>query len=137
VFRLGGIPLVGRVLGHLDPRLIVERTSRQVYGDPTRVDPASIERSYELVLRDGNREAFGAETSVPFEDRTAALKTLTVPTLIMWGDKDALIPVSDAQRFAADIPSARVRIYQGLGHVPMEEDGPRTAADARDFLDGH
>lgn len=136
VFRVGGLPLVGRVLGHLDPRLLVERTSRQVYGDPTRVDPASIERSYELVLRAGNREAFGAETSVPFEDHTAALKTLTVPTLIMWGDKDALIPVSDAQRFAADIPGARVHIYEGLGHVPMEEDGPRTAADARDFLAG-
>lgn len=136
VFRLGGIPLVGRVLGHLDPRLLVERTSRQVYGDPTRVRPDAIERSYELVLRAGNREAFGAETSVPFEDATAALKTLAVPTLIMWGDRDALIPVSDAQRFAADIPGARVRIYEGLGHVPMEEDGPATAADARDFLDG-
>jgi pimeloyl-ACP methyl ester carboxylesterase len=137
VFRLGAAPIVGRVLAHLDPRLLVERTSRQVYGDPSRVNPDAIERSYELVLRDGNREAFGEETSVPFEDRTAVLKTLTVPTLIMWGDKDALIPVSDAQRFAADIPGARLQIYEGLGHVPMEEDGPRTAADARDFLEGH
>jgi pimeloyl-ACP methyl ester carboxylesterase len=136
VFRLGGLPLVGALLTHLDPRLLVERTSRQVYGDPTRLDPESIERSYELVLATGNREAFGAETSVAFEDRTAALKTLSVPTLIMWGDKDALIPVSFADRFAADIPGARVRIYEGLGHVPMEEDGPQTAADARDFLDG-
>jgi pimeloyl-ACP methyl ester carboxylesterase len=116
--------------------MLVERTSRQVYGDPTRVNADAIERSYELVLRSGNREAFGAETSVPFEDRTAALKTLSVPTLIMWGDKDVLIPVSDAQRFGADIPGARVRVYEGLGHVPMEEDGPRTAADARDFLEG-
>ena len=55
----------------------------------------------------------------------------------MWGDKDALIPVSDAQKFGADIPGAQVRIYEGLGHVPMEEDGPRTAADARAFLEGH
>jgi pimeloyl-ACP methyl ester carboxylesterase len=136
VFRLGGLPLVGRILSHLDPRMLVERTSRRVYGDPTRLNPDAIERTYELVLRPGNREAFGAETSVPFEDKTAMLKTLSVPTLIMWGDKDALIPVTDAQRFAADIPGARVRIYEGLGHVPMEEDGPRTAADARDFLEG-
>ncbi len=71
---------------------------------------------------------------MPFEDHTALLRTLSVPTLIMWGDKDALIPVSDAQRFAADIPGARLRIYEGLGHVPMEEDGPGTAADAREFL---
>ncbi len=135
VFRLGGLPGVGALLEHLDPRILVERTSRQVYGDPTRVAPTSVERSYELVLRPGNRQAFGEETSVPYEDRTALLRTLTVPTLVMWGDKDALIPVSDAHRFGADIPGVRVLIYEGLGHVPMEEDGPRTVADARAFID--
>jgi pimeloyl-ACP methyl ester carboxylesterase len=135
VFRIGSMPVLGSVLTHLDPRLMVERTSRQVYGDPSKVGPEEIERNYELVLRPGNREAFGVETSVPYEDRTALLKTLHVPTLVMWGDKDALIPVSDAQRFGADIPGARVLVYEGLGHVPMEEDGPRTAADAKAFLD--
>jgi pimeloyl-ACP methyl ester carboxylesterase len=136
-FRLGQMPLVGQLLPHLDPRLVVERTVRLVYGDPGRVTPELIERNYELVLRPGNRQAFGAETSLPFEDHTALLQTLHVPTLVMWGDRDALIPVSDAQRFASDIPGARAHIYEGLGHVPMEEDGPRTAADAREFLDGH
>lgn len=102
VFRIGGLPVLGTILTHLDPRLLVERTSRQVYGDPSKVPPESIERNYDLVLRPGNREAFGAETSVPYEDRTALLKTLRVPTLVIWGDKDALIPVSDAQRFGAD-----------------------------------
>jgi pimeloyl-ACP methyl ester carboxylesterase len=135
VFRLGQMPIVAPLLAHLDPRLLVERTSRQIYGDPTRVTPEEIERGYELVLRPGNREAFGAVTSVPFEDRTASLRSLHVPTLVMWGDRDALIPVSDAARFAAEIPGARLRIYEGLGHVPMQEDGPRTVADMRDFLD--
>jgi pimeloyl-ACP methyl ester carboxylesterase len=135
VFRLGHMPLVAPLLAHLDPRLLVERTSRQVYGDPARVTQEQIERNYDLVLRPGNREAFAAVTSVPFEDRTASLRTLHVPALVIWGDRDALIPVSDAARFAADIPGARLRIYEGLGHVPMQEDGPRTVADVRDFLD--
>jgi pimeloyl-ACP methyl ester carboxylesterase len=52
----------------------------------------------------------------------------------MWGGQDALIPVSDAPRFVADIPGARLHIYEGLGHVPMEEDGARTAFDVRQFL---
>jgi pimeloyl-ACP methyl ester carboxylesterase len=134
VFRLGGLPILRQLLAHMDPRLLVERTIRQAYGDPARVTPELIERSYELVLRPGNREAFGAETSVPFEDRTALLANLRVPTLVMWGDRDALIPVSDAQRFAADIPGARVRVYEGLGHLPMEEDGARTALDVSEFL---
>jgi pimeloyl-ACP methyl ester carboxylesterase len=136
VFRLGGLPIVGSLLKHLDPRMIVTRTVRQIYGDPTLVTPDLIEQNYELTLAPGNREAFGAQTQVPYEDRTALLRTLHVPTLILWGDKDALIPVSDAQRFAADIPGARVRTYEGLGHVPMQEDGVRTAADVREFLEG-
>jgi pimeloyl-ACP methyl ester carboxylesterase len=135
VFRLGRLPLVGRLLAHLDPRIFVERTVRQTFGDPTLVTPDLVERTYELTLAPGNRGAFGAQTSVPFEDRTSLLRSLHVPTLVLWGDKDALIPVSDAPRFAADIPGARLRIYEGLGHVPMEEDGARTVADVREFLD--
>ncbi len=56
-------------------------------------------------------------------------------TLILWGEKDALIPVSHAGHFAADVPGATVHTYPDLGHVPMEEDGPRTAADVREFLE--
>jgi pimeloyl-ACP methyl ester carboxylesterase len=134
VFRLGGLPVVASLLGHLDPRPLVERTVRQTFGDPARVTPELVERTYDLTLRPGNRQAFGAVTSVPFEDRTAQLRSLHVPTLVMWGDQDALIPVSDAPRFVADIPGARLHIYEGLGHVPMEEDGARTAFDVRQFL---
>jgi pimeloyl-ACP methyl ester carboxylesterase len=48
--------------------------------------------------------------------------------------KDRLIPVSQSYRFAADIPGARSRIYEDLGHVPMEEDGTRTVADVQEFI---
>jgi pimeloyl-ACP methyl ester carboxylesterase len=134
VFRLGGLPVVASLLSHLDPRLLVERTVRQAFGDPARMPPGLVERTYELTLRPGNRQAFGAVTTVPFEDRTAGLRSLHVPTLVMWGDKDALVPVSDAPRFASDIPGAKLHIYEGLGHVPMEEDGARTGFDVREFL---
>jgi len=135
VFRIGRWPVISSLFSHLDPRMLVERTLRQTYGDPTRVTPELVERYYELALRPGNRAAFGARTATPFEDQTAGLSALRVPVLVLWGDKDSLIPVSDARRFAADIPGATLRIYPGLGHVPMEEDGRNTAADVREFLD--
>jgi pimeloyl-ACP methyl ester carboxylesterase len=135
VLRLGGWPIVRRLVAHLDPHWFVEHTVRQIYGDPTRVPAQQIERIYELVLRSGNREAFAAVTAVPFEDRTALLRDLHVPTLVMWGDKDAITPMANAKRFAAEIPGARLRIYEGLGHAAAEEDGARTAVDARAFLD--
>ncbi len=135
VFRLGRIPVISSLMGHLDPHVLVESTLKKTYGDPTRVTPDLIERYYELSLRPGNRAAFGARTALPFEDRTADVAELHMPTLILWGAKDRLIPVSDAQRFAADIPGSTLRIYDDLGHVPMEEDGERTVADVRVFLD--
>jgi pimeloyl-ACP methyl ester carboxylesterase len=135
VFRLGRVPVISSLMGHLDPHFLVESTLKKTYGDPTRVTPDLIERYYELSLRPGNRAAFGARTALPFEDRAAQLSELAMPTLILWGAKDRLIPVSDAQRFAADIHGSTLRIYDDLGHVPMEEDGERTAADARAFLE--
>ncbi|MGO9834501.1 MAG: alpha/beta fold hydrolase [Polyangiaceae bacterium] len=135
VFRIGGMPILSELMGHLDPRMLVERTTRQCYGDPTRVTSELVERYYELSLRAGNRAAFGARTSLPFDDRTSELRGLHVRTLILWGDRDALIPSSNARRFAADIQGATVHTYGDLGHVPMEEDGPRTAADVRAFLE--
>jgi pimeloyl-ACP methyl ester carboxylesterase len=133
-FRIGRWPIVSSLAPHLDPRLLVEKTLRQTYGDPTRVTPELVERYYELTLRPGNRAAFAARTATPFEDQTAGLRALHVPTLILWGGKDALIPVSDARRFAADIQGATVRVYDSLGHVPMEEDGRSTATDVYEFL---
>jgi len=135
-FRLGRYPGIAWLSAHLDPRWLVTKTVRQVYGDPSRVTPALLERYYELTLRPGNRAAFAPRSATPFEDRTAALATLKVPTLILWGAKDQLIPVADAARFAHDVAGAQVKIYDDLGHVPMEEDGARTVADVRAFLGG-
>jgi hypothetical protein len=39
-----------------------------------------------------------------------------------------------AQRFAADIPGARVVMFDDLGHVPQEEDPARTVAEVKAFL---
>jgi pimeloyl-ACP methyl ester carboxylesterase len=135
VFRLGSMPVVSSLMAHLDPRMLVESTLKTTYGDPARVTPELVERYYELSLRPGNRAAFGQRTSIPFEDRTADLHDLNMPTLVIWGAKDRLIPVADAQRFAADIHGATVHVFDELGHVPMEEGGAETVAVARAFLE--
>jgi pimeloyl-ACP methyl ester carboxylesterase len=135
VFRLGRMPVISSLMAHLDPHALVARTLRQTYGDPARVTPALVERYEELALRPGNRAAFAARSAVPYEDRTAALRELKLPVLILWGERDALVPLSDGRRFVGDIPGATLRVYQDLGHVPMEEDGERTASDVKGFLD--
>ncbi|MNO04863.1 Lipase 3 precursor [compost metagenome] len=59
---------------------------------------------------------------------------MRAPTLVLWGERDRWIPPAHAQAFAERIPGAQLRRYAGLGHVPMEEDPQRVAADLLPFL---
>jgi pimeloyl-ACP methyl ester carboxylesterase len=136
VFTLARMPVMPSLLAQLDPRRLVEQTLKDCYGDPRKVTPALIDHYTQMSLRPGNRGAFSERVKTPYEDRTAALAGMKMPVLIMWGAKDGLIPVAHAERFRAAIPGAQLKIYEDLGHVPMEEDAPRTAQDAAAFLSG-
>ena len=91
----------------------------------------------ELTLREGNRRALGLrmQQMQPGSD-VGRLKALNLPTLILWGGNDRLIPPALAQRFAADIGGAKVIVFDGLGHVPQEEDPARTVQPLLEFLSG-
>jgi pimeloyl-ACP methyl ester carboxylesterase len=67
-------------------------------------------------------------------ERVRELPRIPNPTLILWGEEDRLIPVADAHRFASAIPDSTLRIYAGVGHIPMEEAPARSAADVRAFI---
>lgn len=50
-----------------------------------------------------------------------------IPALYLWGDADNTTPASGALRVLAEAPKATVRIFAGLGHVPMLEEPERIA----------
>jgi pimeloyl-ACP methyl ester carboxylesterase len=121
---------------YLDPGLLVEQGLRSAYNNSPVVDQALIDRYYELSLREGTRAAILQRAGSGGGSREAAdLSVLTQPTLIMWGAQDALIPVSVVEQFEQSLPNTRTVIYDDLGHVPMEEDPLRSAADVRVFLE--
>ena len=53
-----------------------------------------------------------------FRDRLPDVK---VPTLIVWGEKDSIIPVRDANEFERLIPDSRKLVMRDTGHIPMAE----------------
>lgn len=63
------------------------------------------------------------------------LGEIHVPALVMWGEKDRLLHVSAADRWASGITGARKIVYPELGHMPMVEDPARTAADVLAFVE--
>jgi pimeloyl-ACP methyl ester carboxylesterase len=56
------------------------------------------------------------------------------PVLIVWGAQDRVFPVSHARRAARVLPSARVEVFQGCGHVPQVEMPDEFAAVVLDWL---
>jgi pimeloyl-ACP methyl ester carboxylesterase len=62
--------------------------------------------------------ALDALTDYPIRERLAEI---TCPVLVVWGEKDRLIPVRDAHEFGRLIPDARVIVWRDTGHVAMLE----------------
>jgi pimeloyl-ACP methyl ester carboxylesterase len=57
-----------------------------------------------------------------------------MPTLILWGDQDGLIPVSTAHDWEHAVKGSKLIVYPATGHIPMEEVADKSAADVRAFL---
>jgi pimeloyl-ACP methyl ester carboxylesterase len=74
----------------------------------------------------------------PIPDRGLArrLHRITAPTLIVWGDRDALAPVRYADDFAAGIPDARTLVVAGAGHMVTLEAQEQVQAGIEEFLSG-
>ncbi len=132
LLRVPGLPWL---MQHTLPKSLVEQGMRNVFGDPSRVTPEMVERSFELTAREGNRRALvdRARQRSPntLYERIPELK---LPTLIIWGGRDRLVPPDDAERFHREIAGSTLVIFDDLGHAPEEEDPVRTVAAVKRFL---
>jgi pimeloyl-ACP methyl ester carboxylesterase len=137
-FRIAKMPVLKHLLKYLGARSLAAKSVENVYADPSRVRPEVVDRYYNLYLREGNRQALLDRMANTFSpDTYLRINTLQMPTLILWGDEDKLIPVENAYRFQKDLPNDTLVILKNLGHVPMEEDPGTTTDVVRSFLQKH
>src|SRR2546428_468971 len=133
--RLARLPLLATLMVHTLPRSLVEQGFRSVYGDPSKVTQEQIDRSVELTQRAGNRRALLARArqrrSGILAERIPELK---LPTLILWGGRDPLIPPEAAERLHREIAGSTLVMFEDLGHAPEEEDPAGTVASVKCFL---
>ena len=59
----------------------------------------------------------------------------SMPTLIIWGDRDDIIPVSHARAAHEAIPGSQLVIMEGVGHFPQIEAPEQFVAALVDFVD--
>lgn len=134
-FMVARVPVLSRIGEWVLPRSLVAQGLADVYGEPSRVTPELVERYFELTLREGNRRALAQRLQrlVPGEG-AERINTLKLPTLILWGARDKLIPPEIAQQFKQRIAGSELVVFDTLGHVPQEEDPARSVAPVKVFL---
>ena len=134
-FKIARTPVLNSLMKDVLPRSMVENSVRNVYGNPSRVTPELVDRYFELTTRAGNRKAlaerFRQTQPGPLVERIPELR---IPTLILWGGRDRLIPPELGDRFHKEITGSKLVRFEDLGHVPQEEDPARTVAALKEFL---
>jgi pimeloyl-ACP methyl ester carboxylesterase len=123
-----------RAWGNAVARFLYDRGLRSV-------GAAESWRAYASLTESANRNAFvrtvravidpGGQ-SVSARDRLYL--TAEVPTLIIWGDRDGIIPLDHAYAAHRALPASRLEIIQGVGHFPQVEAPARFAEVLMDFV---
>lgn len=58
------------------------------------------------------------------EDLSSQAAKVAVPTLLIWGEKDAETPLSEGRKLASLVAGSKLEVLPGLGHFPFDEDAP-------------
>jgi len=107
-------------------RTLDEFYLRRMFGDPRRVPPDSLEGyskpmripgSYEYALavaRSWNRDLSELESALP--------RLAHIPTLLIWGSKDTAVDPASAAHLKQRIRDCQLVMFDGIGHLPYEEE---------------
>jgi pimeloyl-ACP methyl ester carboxylesterase len=133
-FKIASMPVINNLLLWVTPKFLVKKSLEGVFVDKTKINNESIDRYHDLLLREGNRKAALSIFKAGFKPNPEPIKTIQIPTLIIWGDQDQLINVSNAYLFNKDIKGSKLVVFQNVGHAPMEETPAKVAAAICTFL---
>ncbi|QPC99517.1 alpha/beta fold hydrolase [Qipengyuania soli] len=135
-FTLAGKPVIGDLMSQLLPRSLVEKSLSQSVSNQAVVTPETVDRYWEMARYPGARAATRKRFSTPRRSFSAeSVAAMQVPTLVMWGEEDALIPYDAAGWYMDHLPNAKLVHYPGIGHLPMEEAPEKSVADLTAWLD--
>jgi pimeloyl-ACP methyl ester carboxylesterase len=135
------LPLVSRPWLLRSGEALARRLGRA--GLPAGPDVEELWRGYVSLGDAGSRRAFLATIRTvvdPGGQTVSALERLPalahIPTLLVWGARDRLIPVAHGRSAQRAIPGSRLEVFEGAGHAPHLSDPARFVALLREFAAG-
>jgi pimeloyl-ACP methyl ester carboxylesterase len=108
----------------------------RLYADARHVTEETIDDWWLPIRVPGTRRAALAAVRTPIRPYEGLLQRIDVPTLVLWGKEDRLLPPEDGLRLAQKIRDARLVLLPGAGHLPQEETPGDFARAVSEFLAG-
>lgn len=130
------VPATMQAMRYILPKPLLRMSLAPAYGDPSAMTPALMDRYHDLMLAPGSRAALLARMEQTIlVDPEPLLRRIKIPVLLVWGGKDAMIPVANAADYQRALPKAELVTFAGLGHLPHEEAPAESLRPVRAFLE--
>jgi pimeloyl-ACP methyl ester carboxylesterase len=130
------VPASLSLMKHFLPKRLLRPQLAAAYADGSKMSEATLQRYHDLMRAPGNREALLERMrQTVLEPPEPYLEKITAATLLVWGEKDRMIPVSNAQDYLRVMPNAKLVTFPDLGHVPQEEAPERSLQPVMAFLE--
>ncbi len=106
------------------------------YGDPTRITPDAVDvRNQYMHVRGTHDALISMSKSKREADVPEKLNEVQVPTLIIWGRRDRVLPSAHAGRHYQAMPNVRLEWIESAGHLPHEEQPAAVNELLKQFLE--
>ncbi len=133
--RKAEVPGIIGIFKHVLPRWLMRANIEPAFAQPEALSEALLDRYHDMILAPGVRGAVIARLEqVMLVRPEPLLRTITAPTLLLWGVEDRLIPIGNAADYLEEMPNAMLVRLPGIGHVPQEEAPEASLAPVRAFL---
>jgi pimeloyl-ACP methyl ester carboxylesterase len=136
---LAARPILGPLVLRLLPKSFLMRQAlRMAYHDRSLISASQILAYSEPVRTSAGQHALSrtAQQIVPddLDDFVARYPELKIPTLLIWGRQDRIVPLRFGHRLAEDLPESQLEILEDCGHIPHEEKPDESYEVFWDFL---
>jgi pimeloyl-ACP methyl ester carboxylesterase len=129
------VPATLGLMRHVLPKPLLRMNLQAAYAQPESLSDAVTTRYHDLILAPGARQAMlDRLAQTVLQEPGPLLRQIQAPTLLVWGEADAMIPVSNARDYLQDLPGSRLVSWPQVGHLPQEEAAQLSLKAVVDFL---
>ncbi|MEM1136475.1 MAG: alpha/beta hydrolase [Bacteroidota bacterium] len=120
-------------------RYLLKKKLKQLYFNSEMVTEQLTDKYLENLFSKENRETYPNYINGihPINLSIDGISEIDTPTLILWGESDKILPVSDARKFKTIITNIRLITYPKAGHFPFDEVADLSYKDLVRFLEDH